>query len=279
MADINTLNKVQDLQLADTFGLSAQKLVEMFGGAEMIPANPGETLKVRKITGILSTETYTEGAVIPASAYTTEDVTTKEIELKPYRKPTTLQEIQKRGYDVAVDSTDRKVLSDIQKKVKDDFMAALATGTGTASGTDMLKAAAKAWATLQNGVEEYGFGDVTPIFYANPTDFADVVGKSEVFSAFGMQYIQGWAGLGNLVSTSAVPAGTLYCTAVENIKVYYIPASNSEGFAFTQDESGVVAVAHEMHTDSLSIDTVAWTAITPFPEYADLVVKATIAAA
>lgn len=279
MADIKTLSRVQDVELTDAFSTSAEKLRAMLGGAELIPANPGETLHVKKITGTLSTATYTPGSVIPASDYSVVDVETKELTLKPFRKPTKLQDIQKRGYSVAVDETDRKVMADIQAGIKAELVTALNTASATATGTDMAKAAANAWAELQVQAETLGFGDVTPIFYVNPKDFAKCIGENQVFAAFGMQYIQNWAGLGNLVSTASVAAGTLYCAAVENLKVYFIPASNAEGFDFMQDESGVIAVCHIADATKLTYETVAWHALTVFPEYANFIVKATIAPA
>lgn len=279
MADYKKLGKVADIEMASAFELNAGKLIQMLGTAEPIRANAGETLKQYKIAGTLSKESYTEGSDIPLSTYTKEVVQTYEITLKPYRKQTTLQKIQKRGYSEAVDETDRKMLADIQMEIKKGIVTALGTGTATATGTDFVSAAANAWATLQNKVEEYGYGDVTPVFFANPVDFAACVGKSEVFSAFGMPYIENWAGLGTLISTSAVTANTIYCAAAENLKVYYIDANEAPGFEFTTDESGYIAVAHSAGMKSLTYDTVAWTALTIFPEYTDFIVKSTISEA
>lgn len=276
MADIKTLAKVADVELANAFNLSAGKLVEMMGIAEPIAAKPGETLHQYKVTGILSSASYTEGEEIPVSTYSREKVSDIPMELKPYRKQTTLQEVQKRGYSEAVDQTDAKMVSDIQFGIKKSFVTALETGIGTAEGDNLVAAAANAWAALQNKAEELGFGDVTPVFFANPADFAKCIGSSEVFSAFGMPAILNWSGLGTLISTSAVTAGNVDCCAAQNLKAYYIDANEAPIAEFTTDESGYVAVAHSFELRDLCYDTVAWTALTIFPEYVELVVKATI---
>lgn len=276
MADIKTLAKVADIDFAHTFELSAQKLIQMLGATEAIPAHAGETLKQRKITGTLSTDPYTEGELVPLTKYTTEDVKTYEIELKPYRVVTTLQDVQKRGYDRAVAEKDKKLISDMQADIKTAVIDALGEGTGTATGTNLIKCAANAWAVLQNEVEDNGFGDVQPVFFCNPLDFAANIGEADVYAAFGFQYISNWAGLGSLISTSKVEKGTIYCTAAQNLKVYYIPASEAPGFAFSTDESGYVAVQHDTELNKLSYETVAWSALTFFAEYTNFVIKGTI---
>ena len=99
MPDIKTLAAARNVDLVDTFTKSITKLSMMLSACEPIKAAAGETLHHKKITGKLATEEYTEGQAIPVSTYTWADVTTYEVEIKPYRKQTTLQEIKKRGYD------------------------------------------------------------------------------------------------------------------------------------------------------------------------------------
>lgn len=278
MADIKHLAKVQDIDLASTFQLSAEKLIAMLGVTEPIPAAPGETLKQKKITGTLSATAYVEGNDIPVTEYTTSDVQTFEVTLKPYRTVTKLQDVQKRGYEQAVSAVDAKLINDIQAVLKADFVTTLSKGATKATGTSLITAAANSFAALENTAEELGFGNVTPVFFCNPADFADAIGKSEVFAAFGFNYIANFAGLGNLIATSKVAKGTVYCVAAEDIKAYYIPANEAPGFDFQTDESGYVAVAHDTELKNITYNTVAWTGLTLFAEYTDLVVVGTIAA-
>lgn len=278
MADIKNLAKVADIDLASTFALSAEKLIAMLGITEPIAAAPGETLKQKKITGTLSAEAYTEGDDIPVTKYTTSDVQTFAVELKPYRVVTTLQDVQKRGYEQAVAAKDQKLVNDIQAVLKGDFIDTLGEAGKAATGESLVACAANAYAELENAAEELGFGAVTPVFFVNPVDFAACIGKSEVFAAFGFSYIAGFAGLGNLIATSKVEKGTVYCVAAQNLKAYYIPANDAPGFAFTTDESGYVAVQHGTELRNLTYDTVAWTGLTIFAEYTDLAVKGSIVA-
>lgn len=279
MPDIKTLAKARDVDLVDTFTKSISKLTAMLSTCEPIPAAPGETLHQKKIVGKLSTDEYTEGQDIPISSYKYQDVQTFEVGIKPFRKQATLQEIKKRGYDVAVDKTDAAMLSDIQAEIKKGFLNILSTTDGVteAKGANLVSCAAEMWAALSNKVEEYGFGDVEAIFLVNPVDFAKCIGDSEVFAAFGISYIQNWAGLGALISTGSVPAGTVYATVKNNVKIYVASNEGDDLFGFYTDESGYIAVQHSPKLTSITYDTVCYLGVTFFAEYADFIVKGTIA--
>lgn len=279
MPDIKTLAAARNVDLVNTFTKSLDKLAAMLSTCTPIQAAVGETLHQKKITGKLSEAAYAEGSDIPLSSYAYEDVNTYEVAIKPYRKQTTLQEVKKRGYAAAVDKTDAAMLSDIQRGIKKDFVNVLGgDGVTAVTGKNLVATAANAWAALSNLVEDYGFGDVEAVFLVNPVDFAKQIGESEVFSAFGISYIENWAGLGTLISTGSVAAGTIYATVKGNIKVYVSPTDGDELFGCYTDETGYIAVSHSAELKSLTYDTVAYVGLVFFAEYIDFIVKGTIAA-
>ncbi len=278
VTDVKTLARARDIDMANTFAQSIEKLAAMLSTCEPIHAAPGETLKQKKITGKLSTEEYVEGKDIPLSTYTWEDVQTFEVNIKAYRKQATIQEIKRRGYDAAVDKTDAAMVSDIQATIKNGFVDLLATGTTAVTGATLVATAANAWAALSNKVEELGFGDVEAVFLVNPVDFAKCIGDSEVFATFGISYIENWSGLGTLISTSSVPSGTVYATVKGNVKVYVASNEGDDVFGFYSDETGYIAVQHAPTLKSVTYDTVALVGVKFFAEYTDFVAKGTIAA-
>ena len=279
MPDIKTLAAARNVDLVNTFTKSLDKLAAMLSTCTPIQAAVGETLHQKKITGKLSEAAYTEGSDIPLSSYAYQDVKTYEVAIKPYRKQTTLQELKKRGDAAAVDKTDAAMLSDIQRGIKKDFVNVLGgEGVTAVTGKNLVATAANAWASLSNLVEDYGFGDVEAVFLVNPVDFAKQIGDSEVFSAFGISYIENWAGLGTLISTGSVAAGTIYATVKGNIKVYVCPTDGDELFGCYTDETGYIAVSHSAELKSLTYDTVAYVGLFFFAEYIDFIVKGTIAA-
>lgn len=279
MAKDQFLTKAVDADFAATFELKATKLIEMLGVTQAIPAGPKETLSQYKLTGELSTEPYVKGKEIPVTEYNRQKVRDFSITMDYYHTKTYLEDITTKGYDQAVNESDERLINQIQSKIKKKMITALGTGTGTAEGTDFVKCASNAWAKLKNASEDYG--DTTALFFANPLDFAETIANSEVFAAFGLQYITNWAGLGNLIFTNAVPVGSIYCTASGNVKVHYIPASNAQlpGVEFKTDETGYIAVCHQPVLNMAAYDTVAVSGIEIFPEIVDLVFKGTIKAA
>ena len=278
------LAKVADVEFTKKFNENASKLIEMLGQTESIVMQPGTLLKCYQTVGQLTSDSYTEGQDIPLSEFGTKLLWSKEITMKPYRKTTTAQAIQARGYDQAVEETDKKMVSAIQKTIKAELAAALATATTaadqfvptTTTGANFKAAAANAYGALAAKMEDYG--DPEPVYFVNPVDFAAYVGSNDVVSTWGMQYVENFAGLGSMIATTAVASGTIYCTDKQNINVYSINPAGIDGFTFYTDETGLVGVQHETTYRNLSLDTVAVTGFTIFPEIASLVVKATISA-
>ena len=265
MPDIKTLAAARNVDLVNTFTKSLNKLTAMLhlrphpGGRRRDPA-PEEDHRQA-----LPEAEYTEGQDIPLSTYSFQDVKTYEVELKPYRKQTTLQEVKKRGYDAAVDKTDAAMLSDIQRVIKKDFVAALgAEGTTAATGKSLVATAANAWAALSNLVEDYGFGDAQVVYFVNPVDFAKQIGESEVFSAFGIATIE-LGGLRHARLHRNVAAGTIYATVKDNVKVYVAPTDGDELFGCYTDESGYIAVSHSAELKSLTTDAVAYVGLVRSP--------------
>ena len=127
-----------------------KKLMEALGVTRKIPMMEGTTLYVYKTTGTLQSGTVAEGDVIPLSQYSRTKEAVGEITLHKWRKAVTAEAIKKSGYDEAMRETDKKMLQDVQKKVRTDFFTYLAGIDGTVVAASSLQAVlAKSWAKLQ----------------------------------------------------------------------------------------------------------------------------------
>ena len=272
------LARVREVEFAETFAGSVKKLMEALGTARRIAKQAGTVLKSYKASGTLESGTVAEGEVIPLSKYKTEAVTYKEITLKKWRKATSAEAIVDRGYDGAIEATTEEMLRDVQKTIRRDFFTFLATGTGKASGATFQAAAAQAWGQLQILFED---DDIETVFFMNPLDVADYLATASVTlaSTFGMTYIENFLGIGTVVFNSAVPKGTIYATAKNNIVLYYIPVNGAdlaEAFSFTTDETGYIGIHEEPdYTNMTASDTVV-NGMELFAERLDGVVVATI---
>lgn len=284
MAETNLIKKAdlvkaREIEFVSMFGENVRKLVEALGITRKIAKQAGTVLKSYKATGTLENGAVAEGDVIPLSKYQTEAVSYGEITLNKWRKATSAEAIVERGYEQAVEMTTDRMLKDVQKKIRNDFFTFLGTGTGSASGTGLQAALAQAWGQLQVKFED---DDVEAVYFLNPLDVADYLAEAQITTqtAFGMQYIENFLGLGTVFLNSSVTKGTLFATAKENLVLYYIPVNDAdleEAFSFTADETGYIGI-HETpdYTNMTASDTVI-NGMALFAERLDGIIVGTIA--
>lgn len=258
----------------------AQNIAELqrvLGISEMLPMPAGTDIKIYKITRKNTPAQVGEGEPIPLTEMERKLVKTITMDLNKYRKNTTAEAIQKVGRNLAVNQTDEKLISEIQKDIKKQFYTALATGTGTATGTNLQATLANLWAKLQTYYEDM---DVSPIYFINPQDVADYLGTAQITmqTAFGFTYIENFLGLGTAIVSPQVTAKTPIATAQENLNGAYAPVSGDVGqtFGLTSDETGMIGMTHQMKSENATIDTLIMSDVVFYPEFADGVFKGTI---
>lgn len=255
-------------------------LQRVLGVTSITPLSAGMTVKQYKTTVTKNTAAYTEGAEIPVSKAQRPLVKTFEIALVPYRVRTTLQAIKKVGRAHAINEQDAKLLKLIRGDIKADFFAKItgATGITNAGSAATLQAAcATVWGRLAQKFEDE---DVTPVFFLNPLDVAAYLGTATITTqnAFGVSYLENFLGLGNAIITASVAQGSVFGTVAENLNGACADV-NGEGndlFGFTTDATGLVAMKHSVEDTSLAVNTIAYSAVTFYPELVDGIVKATI---
>lgn len=275
------LARVRVLDFNYQFTGSIRKLTEALGVTRKIAVQEGASLKAIKVTGTLASGEVAEGELIPLSKYKTEEVPVGEAALKKWRKATTAEAIIKGGYDQAVGATTDKMVRDIQKTIRTQFFTYLGTGTGTASGVGLQAALANGWGKLQTLWEDDA---VEIVYFLNPMDVSDYLGKAEITvqTAFGMNYIENFLGLGTVFLNSSVPAGKYYATAKENVIMYYINVSNSDvsrAFNLTSDETGYIGISEFPDYTTARVEDLVMSGVTFFPERLDGIVVGTISAA
>ena len=274
------ITKVREVDFALLFSENVKNLIKMLGVTRKIPVQAGTALKVLKVTGTLESGIVAEGDVIPLSQYSTTYTTVAEATLNKWRKATTAEAIIKGGYDQAVNDTNKRMILDIQKGIRTQFVTFLATGTVTAAGTGLQAALANAWGKAQVLFEDDA---VQMVYFVNPLDVADYIGSASITvqTAFGMNYVENFLGLGTVIMTGSIPQGSFYATAKENIVCYYINVNEANGigdaFDFTTDaDTGFVGIHEDGNYTRMQEETVAVAGITFFAERLDGVIVGTI---
>lgn len=262
------LAKVRDVDFTQRFEAGIGTLMKMLGVTRKIEKRAEETLKAYKVTGTLESGTVAEGEVIPLSKYSTTYTAVGTAELKKWRKVTTAEAISSKGYGQAVNDTNNRMLKDIQKKIRKQFIDFLATGSGKATGEGLQAAMAQVWGQMQVLWEDTA---IETVYFMNPLDVADYLGKAQITTqtAFGMSYIENFLGMGTAILASDVPKGKIYATAAENIVLYYIPVTSSDmaqAFDLTADATGLVGIHTGPTYNNLSAETVAASGVGLFAE-------------
>lgn len=253
---------------------SLQKLIDALGVTRKVPLIEGTSLWVYKTVGTLQDGSVPEGEIIPLSQYERQKEPIGEITIKKWRKATTAEAIKKSGYNEAVNETDKKMIQDIQASIRSKFFGFLNGLNGTTVGATTLQAVlAKTWGQLQVLFEN---DSVEVVHFINPLTIADYLATATITmqTAFGMNYIEDFLGMGTVIMNSQIPVGTVISTAKENIIMYYLTMNGEVANAFnlTADETGYIGV-HSSQTDQRAqLELMAMSGIQFLVEYVDGVV-------
>lgn len=237
--------KVREVDFVQRFAHnSLKKLIEALGVTRKIPMEEGTTMYYYTTTGTLQSGSVPEGEIIPLSQYQRNKVAIGEITLNKWRKATSAEAIKKSGFNEAVNMTDKKLLSDIQKGIRTNFFTHLNSIDGTVVGGTTLQAViAKSWAQLQVLFEDDA---IEAVHFINPLTIGDYLSTATITTqtAFGMQYIENFLGMGTVIMNSNIPAGHVVSTAKENIIMYYITTNGdlARAFSMSADESGYIGI-------------------------------------
>lgn len=255
-------------------------LQEILGIVDPEPMAAGTLIKIYKYSSVTLADQVEEGEEIALTKVERTLAKTIELTLKKYRKQTTAEAIQKTGRSVAVNGTDSKLVSTIRGAIKKDFFTTLEAGTGTATGVGLQATLAAVWGKLQKYYDDM---DITPVFFVSSDDVADYLGSATVNmqTVFGFTYIENFLGLGTAFVNPNLTKGKVVGTAKENLRMAYVPANGgdlAESFDLIGDESGLVGMTHSANTNNATVETLVFTGIAFYPEYADGVIVGTVTA-
>lgn len=274
---VNQMKKVREVDFVEQFGGNIlPKLQEALGVTRQIPMMEGTTMYVYKTTGQLVNDgNVPEGEIIPLSQYERTKEPVGEITLKKWRKASSAESIKKSGYDEAVTMTDAKLLNDVQKGIRTDFFEFLTSLDGqVVAGDTLQKVLADTWGNLQVLFEDDA---VSAVHFINPLTISEYLGTAQITmqTAFGMQYIEDFLGLGTVIMNSNIAKNYVYSTAKENIIMYYLAMNGDVARAFdlTADATGYIGIkSGYQNEERAQIESLIMSGIQFLVEYADGVV-------
>lgn len=276
------MKKVREVDFVNQFShTNLNKLIEALGVTRRIPMMEGTTMYVYSVTGTHQSGKVDEGEIIPLSQYETTKTPVGEITLQKWRKGVSAEAIKKSGYDSAVRDTDTALLRDTQKGIRTDlfeFLNGTITGSTSVTGAGLQEALANAWGQLQVKFED---DTAQAVYFVNPLDVADYLGSAniEMQTAFGMNYIENFLGLGTVIMNSNITKGTFVATAKDNLIMYYLTMNGdiANAFNLTTDETGYIGIkSGYQNEERAQIESLVMSGIQFLVEYAGGVVKGTI---
>ena len=133
---------------------------------------------------------------------------------------------------------------------------------------------AKSWGKLQVLFEN---DSIEAVHFINPLTIADYLATASVKmqTAFGMQYIENFLGLGTVIMNSNIPEGHVISTAKENIIMYYLTMNGevASAFSLTADELGYIGIkSGYANNERAQIESLVMSGIQFLVEYAGGVV-------
>lgn len=276
------MKKVREVDFVQQFThTSLAKLIEVLGVTRKIPMMEGSTMYTYTVSGELHSGNVDEGDIIPLSAYEYTKTPVGEITLKKWRKAVSAEAIKKTGYNNAVVATDQKMLRDVQSSIRTNFFSFLngtITGATVVTGVGLQEALANAWAQLQILFED---DSAEAVYFLNPLDVAPYLAKANISvqTAFGMNYVEDFLGLGTVIMSSNVTQGTFEATAKENLILYYLTMNGdiAQAFELTADELGYIGIkSGYQNEERAQIESLVMSGIQFLVEYSAGVVKGSI---
>ena len=275
------LKKVREVDFVSQFThQSLAKLIEVLGVTRRIPMMEGTTMYTYKMTGTLQNGAVAEGDIIPLSQYAQEKVPVGEITLNKWRKAVSAEAIKKSGYTTAVTETDAALLRDVQNGIRTNLFGFInaANGATTASGDTLQALLANLWGQLQVLFED---DTAEAVYFVNPLDVAEYLGTANITvqTAFGMNYVENFLGLGTVIMSNRITKGTAVATAKQNLIMYYLTMNGDLAAAFdlTTDELGYVGIkSGYQNEERAQIESLVMDGIQFLVEYAEGVVKGTL---
>ena len=265
------MKKVREIDFIQQFTHdSLNKLIEILGVTRKIPMQEGTTMYMYTMSGTLESGAVTEGEVIPLTKITQTKTAVGEITLNKWRKAVSAEAIMKSGSNVAIAETDTKLRKLVQAGVRSNlftFLNGTITGATSVTGAD-----------LQVKFEDDA---VEPVYFVNPLDLATYLGAASITTqtAFGLNYIKDFLGLGTVIATAGITQGTFVATAKENIIMYYLNMNGdvAREFDLRTDELGVIGISSgEKNKERAQIESLVMSGIQFLVEYAAGVVKGAI---
>lgn len=275
-ADINIA--AREIDFVTRFQRNWEHLRTILGIMRPIRVQPGTVLKSKSATLTLQSGSVGEGEEIPYSKAQVTETEYGSVTIEKYAKATSLEAIQKYGYDVAVGMTDDAFLFELQTDVTGRFYTYLNTGTLTGDHETFQMAIAMAKGQVENKFKKLHRTVTGVVGFVNVLDVYEYLGNANITvqNQYGFQYIKDFMGFNTifLLSDDEIARGKVIATPVENIILYYVDPADSNfsraGLQYTTaGETNLIGFHTQGNYNTAVSESFAIMGLTLFAEYID----------
>ena len=274
------------VDLADRFDANWEALREILGIMRPIRKAPGTRLISYKATVNMNDTPHVEGDEVPLSSVNLEEVSHKDLALKPDRKRVTAEAVLKYGAKLAVQKTDDAFLNEIQGGILDEFYAFALTGTLKDNFDTFQMAVAMAVAKVKHKFKQMRLNYSNVVVFVNTLDVGRYQGTEKISlqTKAGIEYAKDFTGVDTLIVSSEIPEGTVVAIPVDNIILYYVDPSDGDfkelglNYQTGMGETNLIGVAKTAEYGRVSGDTHVLHGLTLWAEYLDAIAVVTFSA-
>lgn len=267
---------VREVDFVTRFARQWDHLREIMGIMRPIKKAAGTKLTSKYATVTLEDGNVAEGATIPYSHATVQEKEYATITIKKYAKAVSIEAIDQKDYENAVQRTDDEFLNELQSTVVDDFYSYLRTGTLRSTESNFQMALAMAQGRVRDKWKKMHRGITSVVGFCNILDAYTYLGSAQITvqSQFGMDYIENFLGYSKLFLTSEIPSGEIIATPTDNVVLYYVDPSDSQfsraGLKYTTDgETNLIGFHVQGNYTTAVSESFALMGMTLFAEYLD----------
>lgn len=274
----------RELDFVTRFGQSWQALAEVLGIMRPVEKTAGTRLVSYTASVALEDGDVPEGAVIPYSKATVDEVEHADLTLEKYAKAVSVEDVNKYGAKIAVQKTDDAFLNELQTKVLTDFYDFIEATDSTLDGTEATwqMAIAMAIGKVRDKFKKMRKNVSNIVVFVNTLDVYKYLGSADISiqSLFGLDYIQNFMGAQTVILSSEIKEGEVIAIPADNLVLYYInPASAFAelGLVYTTDgETNLIGFHAEGNYSTAVGASFALMGIKLWAEYVDGVAKITV---
>ena len=274
-ADIDVV--AREVDFVTRFADQWTHLREILNITKPIRREAGTKLTSKYAMVALKSGNVAEGDEIPFSKATVKEKEYGTISIQKYAKAVSIEAIDGKGYENAIQKTDTEFLNELQTVVTDNFYSfMLNNGTLKATYDTFQMAVSMAKGKVVHKWKEMHKSTTSVVGFCNDLDAYEYLGAAGVTTQtmFGIEYLTNFLGFNTLILSAEIPSGVVVATTSENIVNYYVDPSDSAfsraGLEYRTDgETNIIGFHTDGNYSRAQSECYALMGMTLFAEYLD----------